>query len=166
MGKTIKTNVDGAFKLSIVVLQAKLGTESTSRHPRGDIKATRCGQVEAVQLHPELGFANDSMQTVRVSVRRDRKKQTEEGRKEGLTDWQTLYSSLRHRGNDEGFRMPEYVPFRGIKSSSLSSPRSPRSDREGSFSGPLKDLRTCYSYSGRVVILLMRRSGRCAACKR
>lgn len=82
MGKTIKTNVDGAFKLSIVVLQAKLGTESTSRHPRGDIKATRCGQVEAVQLHPELGFANDSMQTVRVSVRRDRKKQTEEGRKD------------------------------------------------------------------------------------
>lgn len=71
--------------------EARFASDSAivARDARGDTKAEGSGQAEALQLHPELGSANDSVQAVRVSWGRERKERTDEktsGRKkEGLT---------------------------------------------------------------------------------
>lgn len=88
--KTIASIFEWEFKLSFAVnlllLQTQLGTEaatgsSVARDARGHFEAEGGGQVEALQLHHKLGFANDSVQAVRVSDRgagrRGKRTQTE-----------------------------------------------------------------------------------------
>lgn len=79
---TKTTTTFSSSSRSLANSQAQFGKKfATSAIPaaRGDDAAEGGGQVEAVQLYPELGFANDSMQTVRVSDGRRRRRYDTKG---------------------------------------------------------------------------------------